>query len=110
MSKKQTPFIDLYLEGRASAEDINESIDAWHAGSGREPIFDYLGMTEEEYAFWLRDPDVLRHIARARKQHKPLTKIIKLVMDGSATDARSTDVAKVRGPTRRVKRLGASRK
>jgi hypothetical protein len=72
MAKKQIPFIDLYLEGRASADDINTSIDAWHAGSGKEPIYRYLGMTEEEYALWLRDPDVLPQIARARKEHGPL--------------------------------------
>jgi hypothetical protein len=72
MSKKRRPFIDLYLEGRASAEDINTSIDVWHAGSGKGPLYRYLGMTEEEYFLWLRDPDVLPQIARARKEHRPL--------------------------------------
>jgi hypothetical protein len=74
MSKKQQRFLDRYLEGQVSAENINESIDAWHAGSGREPIFDFLGMTEEEYSRWLRDPDQLSQIARARKEAPPQLK------------------------------------
>jgi hypothetical protein len=74
MSKKQQRFLDLYLEGQASADDINDSIDAWHAGSGKESIHDFLGMTEEEYARWLRNPDQLPQIARARKEAQPLLK------------------------------------
>jgi len=74
MSKKQQRFLDLYLEGHLSADDINDSIDAWHAGSGEQPIYDFLGMTEEEYARWLRDPDALLQIARARKEAQPLLK------------------------------------
>jgi len=74
MFKKQTRFIDLYLDDQASAEDINEFIDEWHAGSAKQPIYDFLGMTEEEYARWLRDPDALLQIARARKEAPPLLK------------------------------------
>jgi hypothetical protein len=109
MSKKQTRFIDLYLAGRAAPEDINDSIDAWHAGSGREPIYDHLGMTEEEYAAWLRDPDVLPQIARARREHTPLTKVIESA-NGSRRVAGAPDVTNVTGQMPRIKKLGASRK
>jgi hypothetical protein len=109
MSKKQTRFIDLYLEGRASAEDINESIDAWHSGSGKQPIYDYLGMTEEEYSLWLRDPDVLPHIARAHKEHRSVREIIDSALNNLPIDARSADAAKVRSQKIRQKKVGASR-
>ena len=76
MSRKRATFIDLYMHGQARPDDIAESIDAWHSGSGGEPVYDYLGMTEEEYAEWLRDPYVLPHIARARKERLPLAEVI----------------------------------
>src|SRR5277367_3466909 len=109
MSKKQTPFIDQYLSGRASAEDINESIDAWHAGSGKEPIYDYLGMTEEEYAAWLRNPGVLSYIARARKERKPIAEIIDSSVNKSSIAPRSSGAPKARGQKAQQKKLGAAR-
>jgi hypothetical protein len=73
MSKeRQKNFFDLYLAGRASADDINESIDAWHAGSVSQHIYQFLGMTKEEYSRWLSDPEILPEIASARKQHARL--------------------------------------
>ena len=64
MSSK--PFLEKYLGEEATAEDIDDFIDAWHENSGGMEIFEYLGMTKDEYALWLRDPDALPQIARAR--------------------------------------------
>jgi hypothetical protein len=80
MSEKRRascPFLQSYLNGEACAENIDDFIDAWHAKPGRKKIFEFLGMTDEEYSLWLCDPDSLPEIARARRANLPLTGIVK---------------------------------
>ncbi|MGH8011313.1 MAG: hypothetical protein ACREQ4_02280 [Candidatus Binataceae bacterium] len=69
-SQDQRTFFELYLTGEASAEDIDDYIDKWHAGAGRDPIYEFLGFSREEYSAWMRDPALLPHIARARREHE----------------------------------------
>ena len=109
MSKKLHNFIDLYLEGRASAEDINDSIDAWHNGSGRQSIYSYLGMTEDEYSLWLRDPGVLPLIARAHKELRPVREIIDSAMADSPNSVRRAESSKVKSQKTPAKKVEASR-
>jgi hypothetical protein len=99
MSKKRATFIDLYILGQARPEDISESIDTWHSGSGDQPIYDYLGMTEEEYSEWLRDPDVLPHIVRARKERLPLAEVIEAGLKSSTIPPGASDRTKARQST-----------
>ena len=66
----QPKFLDLCLEGKAAIDDIDDYIDRWHADPRSCEIHHYLGMTEKEYAQWLRHPDVLLDIIRARRQAK----------------------------------------
>ena len=61
------PFFQLYLDGEVTTDDIDDFIDAWHERPGRKKIFDFLGLTKEEYELWLRDPNALADIARARR-------------------------------------------
>ena len=72
MSKQQT-FIDLCLAGEASIEEIDDFVDAWHADPEGGELHYYLGMTEEEYSLWLRAPDALPCILRARRDREELT-------------------------------------
>ncbi len=109
MSSKQPNFIDLYLRGRASAEDINDSIDAWHNGSGRQSIYAYLGMTEEEYTLWLRDPGVLPQIARAHQELRSIREIIDSVSDDLPTSMRPAKPIKVKSQKVRTRKVEASR-
>lgn len=43
----------------AEDEAIDAKIEAWHHGAGGEaqPLHDYLGWTEAEYAAWVKDPN-----------------------------------------------------
>jgi len=91
---KQT-FIDLYLNRRVLAEDIDDYIDAWHADPKGQEIYEFLGMSEQEYSLWLRDPDALPHIARARKERKPLAAVISSALNEMPIAARSSDAIKV---------------
>ncbi len=76
MSKQaQVAFLDRYLKGEVLAEDIDDFVDQWHNSPGNQQLYEYLGMTEEEYSLWLGDPDVLSHIARARRAGLSLAKM-----------------------------------
>jgi hypothetical protein len=70
----QTTFLDLCVRGKAGPDEIDDFIDRWHeAPEGRE-LHEYLGMTEEEYGNWLRQPDALANIIKARQGTTPLAK------------------------------------
>ena len=38
---------------REELEDIDDRIDAWHRGNSKQPLHEFLGMSEEEYAAWV---------------------------------------------------------
>src|SRR4051794_32934853 len=61
-------FVDLCLRGEALAEEIDGYVDAWHEGGTGQPIYDFLGMTREEYSLWVERPDSLTMILEARKR------------------------------------------
>lgn len=93
--QERRSFLDLYLNGEALAEDIDDYIDEWHAKPGDQEIYDFLGLSRDEYSLWLRDPDVLPHIARARLEHRPLAKIIASLLEETSMAARASDAAKI---------------
>lgn len=64
--KAQT-FIERYLAGEARPEEIDDYVDAWHRTPRGLELHEFLGMSKEEYALWLRNPDALGEIAHARK-------------------------------------------
>jgi hypothetical protein len=67
MSNARRSFLQRYLNGELSAEDIDGFIDEWHEKPGGKEIFEFLGMTKEEYSLWLCDPDGLAEIGQARR-------------------------------------------
>jgi len=70
-------FFQRYMSAELSAEDIDEHIDAWHEKPDGKEIFEFLGLTEEEYSLWLYDPDSLAEIAQARRAQVPLTAVVR---------------------------------
>jgi hypothetical protein len=71
MSRKQAKaqtFIERYLTGEARPEEIDDYVDTWHNSPDGLELHEFLGMSKEEYALWLRNPDALPDIARARKE------------------------------------------
>jgi hypothetical protein len=69
-------FVDLCLAGTVSEEEIDDFVDAWHTAPEGKELHDYLGMTQDEYSLWLRAPDTLPCILKARRDGKPLTKAV----------------------------------
>lgn len=35
-------------------KEINDLIDQWHAGDGKIPLHEFLGMTWDEYCKWVK--------------------------------------------------------
>lgn len=68
----QGTFIDLCLGGKVLLDEIDDFIDQWHETPTGHELHDYLGLTKEEYSLWLRVPDALPYIVKARRENKPL--------------------------------------
>lgn len=76
MSEERKSFIELSLQGNALLDEIDDFIDAWHKAPENEPLHEFLGMKELEYSLWLRDPNSLADIVKARHDQVPLTEVI----------------------------------
>lgn len=77
-SKNQTEatFLERYLNGEVLAEEIDDYVDRWHTASSKQQIYDFLGLSRDEYALWVRHRDLLPQIALARREQRPLTSVI----------------------------------
>jgi hypothetical protein len=76
MSEPHKTFIDLSLEDKVPLETIDDFIDAWHNEPGGESLCQYLGMEKAEYSLWVRDPDALAYIIKARRENRSLFRLI----------------------------------
>lgn len=70
MSNKK--FMQACLEGDALLEEIEEYIEAWHNSDSNEEIYEYLGMTLEEYFIFLEDESMLKTLFYAREVNIPI--------------------------------------
>ena len=66
MSSEPT-FLELLLRGKVAADEIDDFIDRWHEAPAGQELPEYLGMTEQEYARWVRRPDSLAEIVKSRR-------------------------------------------
>ncbi len=105
-AEKQPTFMESYLNGTVSAEDIDDYVDSWHANPGAKEIYEFLGMPEEEYALWLRDPDVLPHVTRARIEGKPLAAVIDSALQKMTIASGSSDGMKIERLKRWLRQQG----
>ena len=62
-----TSFIDQYIKGEVSEEDIHDFIDIWHEDDTTQTLFEFLGMTWDEYAMWVMGDCSLDVIILMRK-------------------------------------------
>lgn len=64
-------FIDKCLNGTVSLKTIEDHIDDyvefWHERDTKVSLHEYLGMTEQEYNWWVQDNKALPLIINARK-------------------------------------------
>jgi hypothetical protein len=78
-AEEDAPFIKLCLQGKVSPARISDFIETWNKTDPmwREPLYEFLGLEKSEYALWVRDPDTLAFIVKARHEQVPLLGIVK---------------------------------
>jgi hypothetical protein len=78
-AEEDAPFIKLCLRGKVLPAAITDFIEAWNKTDPmwREPLYEYLGLEKSEFALWVREPDTLAFIVRARHEQVPLSGIVK---------------------------------
>jgi hypothetical protein len=76
MSEKRDSFVELCLQGHVMPDEIDDFVDAWHDAPGEEQLYEFLGMKKAEYTLWIRDPDALNYIIKARHDRIPLEEVI----------------------------------
>jgi hypothetical protein len=95
-SRGPATSLDRYLNGEVLPEDIDDFVDIWHKNPANNEIYQFLGMTREEYSLWLRDPDTLPLIARARRAGLPLKSVLRATLEGPPVVARPANAVKVK--------------
>ena len=78
VSPKTAPFLELYRDGKVSAQQIEDFIEAWHDSAETEQcsLAAFLGMTEDEYTVWMASRRALPAIIGARQQGRPLAELV----------------------------------
>ncbi|MBI2767405.1 MAG: hypothetical protein HYX53_16040 [Chloroflexi bacterium] len=61
-------FVEDWLAGVCGLDAIDDYIDRWHEGGTGVPLWQFLGMTRDEYGLWVEDADALPDILRAHRQ------------------------------------------
>lgn len=58
-------FLRLVATGMIKAEDIDDWIEEWHDTECSVSLAQSLGMSDEDYAAWVEDPDYLAEILKS---------------------------------------------
>lgn len=67
MSDNDVSFVDAYLAGKASLDDVDDWVSRWHIDDSIDAdLHVYLGMTWDEYRAWVQDPHALDAIIERR--------------------------------------------
>jgi hypothetical protein len=78
IAQKSPTFFDLYSEERATADQADDFVGAWHESGNEETrsLSEYLGMSDQEYDVWLMTPRALPVIVAARRTGRPLRELV----------------------------------
>lgn len=77
MSKKKfSTFAEKYLNGEVLLDEIDDFVDEWHESDLDCEIYEYLGLTQEEYFLWVEEDSVLAYIFEARMKKTPIIKYL----------------------------------
>lgn len=85
-------FMEKCLAGEVDLDEIGDFVGAWHEGAGPGlELREFLGMTKDEYALWVEQPQFLPAIVASHRFGLPLREAVR---DPEA----APDVMKVIGP------------
>ncbi|MCT7649114.1 hypothetical protein [Aliarcobacter butzleri] len=90
-------YIQKCLNGEVFPDSIDDFIEEWHESNSTLKIFDYLGMTEEEYKYYVADEDVLPFIIKSHRFRKTISETIsEYYHGGESFAARASDKDKAK--------------
>lgn len=69
-------YIELCENGELLLDDIDDYVDKWHESDSDQSLFEYLGMTQQEYILWVHDPDILSFIITSRTQGRSIDDVM----------------------------------
>lgn len=69
-------FIDLCVQGHVLPDDIDDFVDEWHDSQSDSSLSEFLGMSSDEYEYWVHAPDTLHSILTARITNVPLMNVL----------------------------------
>lgn len=69
-------FINDVINADAILDEVDDYVEKWHDTDTDISIFDYLGMTEEEYLLWVENDFYLKYIVCAHEQNKSISEVL----------------------------------
>jgi len=66
----------MALRGDVMSDEIEDFVGRWHESESDQEIYEYLGMTWDEYSLWMTNPDYIDLIIAARRDERPLREAI----------------------------------
>jgi hypothetical protein len=90
-------FLDLYRDGRVTAREIEDFIEAWHNSDASEQrsLSEFLGMTEDEYTVWMASRKALPAIVAARQTGRSLVELVAEHLTQLQSTALPTDLSAI---------------
>lgn len=78
------------------SDEIEDFVETWHESDSAQEIFEYLGMSWEEYSLWMTHPDYIDLIIAARRDARSLREAINdNLRSTERLAARSDDTGKI---------------
>lgn len=99
-------FIELCIRNEVLPEEIDDFVQGWHQSDSNKELYEFLGMTWDEYATWVADASILPLIIASHKNNRPLRDLIRENASWAAP-ARSGNTQKGSGTTRKLLEIAA---
>lgn len=75
MDSTNHTFMDSYLAGDASLNDIDDWVEIWHNNPQGKTLDEFLGFNEVEASYWAVNPLGVPDILNARKLDIPVSEL-----------------------------------
>jgi len=70
-------FIFDVINAVAILDEIDDYVEKWHNSDSNVMIYEYLGMTEEEYYLWVENDFYLKYIISAHEKNVNINDLLK---------------------------------
>jgi DNA-binding MarR family transcriptional regulator len=61
-------FLQKVLTGQAQVAEIDDYVEQWHHSSSKLSLHEFLGLSPEEYAKWIEDPNSIEKVVAKRRE------------------------------------------